>query len=48
MSDLAKSVPIRRFGDPEEIASITLFLASEKNTYITGQNIMIDGGFSIV
>jgi len=48
MSDLAKSVPIGRFGDPEEIASITLFLASEKNTYITGQNIMIDGGFSIV
>ncbi|MBK30601.1 MAG: SDR family oxidoreductase [Legionellales bacterium] len=48
MNDLSKSVPIGRFGDPEEIASIILFLASEKNTYITGQNIMIDGGFSIV
>jgi len=48
MNDLSKSVPIGRFGDPEEIAPIILFLASEKNTYITGQNIMIDGGFSIV
>ena len=48
MNDLSKSVPIGRLGDPEEIASIILFLASEKNTYITGQNIMIDGGFSIV
>jgi len=48
MDNLAKTVPMGRFGDPEEIAEIVLFLASKKNTYITGQNIMIDGGFSIV
>ena len=48
MDNLAKTVPMGRFGDPEEIAEIVLFLASKKNTYITGQNIMVDGGFSIV
>ena len=48
MDNLAKTVPMGRFGDPEEIAEVVLFLASKKNTYITGQNIMIDGGFSIV
>tara|TARA_B100000579_G_C22799930_1_gene839180 strand:+ start:152 stop:886 length:735 start_codon:yes stop_codon:yes gene_type:complete len=48
MANLAKTVPIGRFGEPEEISEIVLFLASKKNTYITGQNIMIDGGFSIV
>ena len=48
MSDLAKNVPIGRFGEPEEIASLVLFLCSEENSYISGQNIFIDGGFTIV
>ena len=30
----------------EEIAKVALFLASDENTYITGQNIIIDGGFT--
>jgi 3-oxoacyl-[acyl-carrier protein] reductase len=43
--DQAKNqVPAKRFGDPEEFASLAAFLASEKAGYITGANIPIDGG----
>jgi len=42
---LAQQVPARRFAEPEEIAQIVLFLSSTLNTYLTGQNIVVDGGF---
>ena len=42
---LANQVPMRRFAEPEEMAKVVLFLCSELNTYITGQNIVVDGGF---
>jgi 3-oxoacyl-[acyl-carrier protein] reductase len=43
--DQAKNqVPAKRFGDPEEFASLAAFLASENAGYITGTNIPIDGG----
>lgn len=42
---LAGNVPMGRFAQPEEIAKAALFLCSEQNTYMTGQNIVIDGGF---
>ena len=37
-------IPLGRFGKPEEIAELALFLSSEKSDYITGQVINIDGG----
>lgn len=43
---LAKDIPLGRFAEPEEIAELVLFLISEKNTYITGAEILIDGGFT--
>lgn len=43
--DLAQQIPMRRFGKPEEIAKVVLFLASSMNTYLTGQNIIVDGGY---
>jgi len=43
--NIAEQVPMRRFAKPEEIANVALFLSSEFNTYITGQNIVVDGGF---
>jgi 3-oxoacyl-[acyl-carrier protein] reductase len=42
---LAASVPLGRLSTPEEIAELVVFLGSERNTYITGQAIAIDGGF---
>jgi len=43
-NDLAKGVPLKRFGEPGEIAAAMLFLASEAAAFITGQTIIIDGG----
>ena len=48
LEQLAAQVPLQRFAQPEEIAKVVLFLASDLHTYITGQNIVADGGFVIV
>ena len=48
MEEIVKNVPIRRMGNPEEIAKLVLWLASNENTFLTGQNIAVDGGFSRV
>lgn len=45
MEDLARQVPMGRFAEPNEISRVVLFLASSLNTYLTGQNIVVDGGF---
>ena len=45
MRDLAEQVPLGRLADPSDISPIVLFLASELNSYLTGQNIVVDGGF---
>ena len=39
-----KRIWLNRFAKPEEIAHLALFLASDENTYLTGQTILIDGG----
>ena len=43
---LAKSLPLGRLGQPEEIARAVYFLGSEENTFITGQTLIADGGFT--
>ena len=45
---LGRSVPIGRLAQPEEIAALVAWMAGPKNTYISGQAILIDGGFSMV
>lgn len=45
MARLAGEVPLQRFAQPTEISKTVLFLASELNSYITGQNLIVDGGF---
>ena len=38
-------IPARRLGEPEELAAMTAFLASDRAAYVTGQAIAIDGGY---
>ena len=42
--NMANDIPMKRFGNPAEFAHLVTFLASEKASYITGNNIPIDGG----
>ena len=44
---LADGTALKRLAKPEEIAQLVLFLGGERNTYLTGQMITADGGFSI-
>ena len=48
MNELALQVPIQRVGTPQEIAVFVAWLSGIENTYISGQNIAIDGGFTRV
>lgn len=41
------AIPMKRQGQPQDIANLCLFLASDKAAYITGQVIVVDGGLSI-
>lgn len=42
---IQKDIPLGRFAEAREIAKVVGFLMSEENTYITGQTIIVDGGF---
>ncbi|HXB22669.1 MAG TPA: glucose 1-dehydrogenase [Candidatus Solibacter sp.] len=42
--DIVAKVPMRRFGQPEEVAGVVAFLASQDASYITGVEINVDGG----
>ena len=46
IKSLIERIPLGRLAKPEEIAKVVLFLCSKHNSYITGQNIVIDGGFT--
>jgi NAD(P)-dependent dehydrogenase (short-subunit alcohol dehydrogenase family) len=48
IAELISQVPARRMGTVDEIAKFVVWLSSSENTYITGQNIAIDGGFTRV
>ena len=41
------SIPLERWGTPEEIAQVVAFLASDASAYITGQTIAVDGGMTM-
>ena len=46
LQDWLSGIPLKRLGKPEEVAKVVLFLASDESSYITGANIMVDGGMA--
>lgn len=48
LEKIKKNIPLRRMAEPIEIAHVIAFLSSELNSYITGQNIIVDGGYTNV
>jgi 3-oxoacyl-[acyl-carrier protein] reductase len=44
VESLRSSIPMGRFGEPAEVASLAVFLASDESSYITGQGVVLDGG----
>ena len=46
IEEIKKLIPIKRLAEPEELAEVVCFLCSELNTYMTGQVIAVDGGFT--
>ena len=44
-TELKSKCPLNRFGQPEEVANLVLFLATDASTYMSGSNIDITGGF---
>lgn len=45
---MKKKIPVGRFAQPEEVASLILFLISDAARMITGENVLIDGGYTII
>ena len=45
---IAGTIPVGRLAEPREIAEVVLFLCSPRNGYLTGQTLVVDGGFTIV
>jgi len=43
-----KKVPLKRLGNSEEVANVVTFIASDAASYITGSNILVDGGWTII
>lgn len=46
--EIARKSPSGRFGSPEEVAKVALFLASDDSAYLVGEEIVVDGGMSLL
>ena len=44
---ILENIPMSRFGDPQDVANLAIFLASDASNYIIGQTIYVDGGWSV-
>ncbi len=45
MTEVAKGLPLRRLGEPEEVANAVVWLASSESSFVTGHVLVVDGGF---
>ncbi|MEJ2314624.1 MAG: 3-oxoacyl-[acyl-carrier-protein] reductase [Nitrospirota bacterium] len=45
--EILDEIPLGRFGEPEDVANLVVFLASDKASYITGASVVVDGGMSV-
>jgi NAD(P)-dependent dehydrogenase (short-subunit alcohol dehydrogenase family) len=43
---ISRAIPVGRLAEPREIAAVVAFLCSERNSYLTGQTLVVDGGFT--
>ena len=48
MEELVNQIPAKRLGTVQDISKVAIFLISDLNQYLTGQNIIVDGGFTNV
>jgi NAD(P)-dependent dehydrogenase (short-subunit alcohol dehydrogenase family) len=48
MRDIERAIPLKRIGTSAEVVNCALFLASDEASYVTGANLMVDGGWSAV
>jgi len=46
LETISKTIPLQRLAESHEIANVVAFLCSEQNTYLTGQTIVVDGGYT--
>lgn len=46
LENIRKTIPLQRLAEPAEIAHVVAFLCSDQNTYLTGQTILVDGGYT--
>ena len=44
--DIKRRCPMHRMADPSEVAKVALFLASDESSYVTGETILVDGGWT--
>ena len=47
-AQVVKAIPLGRMGKPVDIANLVVFLASDESSFITGQTIISDGGYTLL